>query len=142
MTESTTSQRKSLYRLFGYCKETEALHVKAITGLYAEAKQLTEEQADKLIKSLSADWAKFDKFNQAHKYILSLLRQLEWVKTHDKYGTVADMPRLSNFLKSKNSPLHPDLKPLQNMNDNETSKLIVCLESMLIKKSSKCKQHF
>lgn len=135
MTKCTTSQRKSLYRLFGYCKDTEAIHVKALTkDLFSRANDLSIQQADTLLKSLSTNWAVFDKENQKHKYILSLLMQLGWSKAHDKYGTVADLSRLSNFLKSKNSPLYPNLKPLQDMDvKKELPKLIVCLESILHK---------
>src|SRR5690606_20818993 len=122
------------YRLFWYCKDTEAVHVKALTGnMYAEAKELTEAQAAKLINSLQVNWAVVDKYNQQHKYILSLLMQIGWRKQSDRYGTVADLNRLSDFLKSKKSPLNPHLKPLQDMDHKETSKLISCFESMLTK---------
>lgn len=131
MTKSITSQRKQLYKLFGYCKDTEAVHVQHITKQKAStAKELTMHQATGLIKSLTSNWAVFNPDNQQHKYIMSLVQQLGWIKQHSKYGPVADMARLSKFLKSKKSPIP---KPLQHMDVKETSKLISCLESILYK---------
>lgn len=131
MIKSTTSQRKNLYRLFRYCKDTEAMHIKALTKGKAEtAKELTMHQADGLIKKLVTNWAVYDKNSTQHRYVLSLLMQMGWSKPHDVFSVVADMPRLSNFLKSKKSPVP---KPLQDMTPAETSKLISCLESMLKK---------
>lgn len=132
MTQSTTSQRRDLYKLFGYCKETEAVHVSELTkGKATTAKELSIHQADQLQKKLVTNWAVFDKNNSQHKYILSLMIQLTWSKIHPLHGEVADMARLSDFLKSKKSPVP---KPLQDMDTQETSKLISCLESMITKK--------
>lgn len=129
---STSGQRKALYRLFGYCKETEAVHVAEITkGKGVTAKELTMHQADQLKKKLVTNWANFNIDNQQHKYILSLMRQMGWTTPNDKYGEVADMARLSDFLKSKKTPVP---KPLQDMGTREISKLICCLESMITKK--------
>lgn len=129
MTLSTSTQRKDLYKLFGYCKETEALHVSQITqGKGTTAKELTMHQANQLKKKLVTNWAGFKIANKQHSYILSLLRQLGWTQPDPKRGTIADMARLSNFLKSKRSPVP---KPLQEMTLHETSKLISCLESMV-----------
>jgi len=130
---TTSQQRKQLYKLFGYSKETEAVHVTHITGNEEKrtAADLTMTQASQLIKSLTTHWAYFNKNNQQHSYILSLLRQIGWTKADDRYGIIADMDRLSNFLKSNKSPVP---KPLQNMEPTELTKLINCLESMLGKK--------
>lgn len=124
------SQRKQLYRLFSYNKETEALHVQQATGdkNKTTAKDLTIPQAKALIDSLTTNWAVFEKGNKKHSYILSLMRQLEWTKPHERYGNVADMSKLSSFLKSKRSPV---VKPLQDMNAEETSKVIVALENIV-----------
>ncbi|MBB4117888.1 hypothetical protein GGR32_000160 [Mesonia hippocampi] len=131
--KAVSSQRKQLYKLFRYSKETEALHVRHITGCddKTEAKELTASQAKQLIASLTTHWAYFDKNNQQHSYILSLLRQIGWTKSSERYGIIADMDRLSDFLKSKKSPVP---KPLQNMDSTELSTLINCLESILGKK--------
>lgn len=126
-----TSQRKQLYKLFNYNKETEAIHVQHITGDESKttASQLSISEASKLISSLTTNWAVFDRENQQHLYILSLMRQLKWITMHEKYGKeVADMSRLSNFLKSKRSPVP---KPLQKMTVEETSKIIFALENII-----------
>ena len=129
---STSHQRKDLYRLFGYCKETEAVHVKEITkGKGKTAKDLTMFQASALKKKLVTNWASFKINNKQHRYILSLMHQLGWTKPYDKGGDRPDMARLSDFLKSKKSPVP---KPLQEMSAVETSKLISCLESIIEKK--------
>jgi len=130
---TTSQQRKQLYKLFGYSKEAEALHVKEITGdeNKTAAADLSLTQASKLIKSLTTHWGRFRLDNQQHRYILSLLRQIGWTTSSDRYGVIPDMERLSDFLKSKKSPV---VKPLQNMEPVELSKLINCLESMLGKK--------
>lgn len=131
MTKAITSQRKQLYKLFGYCKETEAVHVlEATNNKHDTAGMLTSLQATNLIKSLCTNWAVFNINNQQHKYIMSLLQQLGWVKAHVKYGQIADMNHLSNFLKSKKSPVP---MPLQSMSSQQVSKLISCLESMVTK---------
>lgn len=132
MTQSTTSQRRDLYKLFGYCKKAEEMHVKILTeGKGSTAKDLTIHQADVLKRKLTKNWAAFNIDNQQHKYILSLMRQLGWTTEHYKYGEVSDMQRLSSFLKSEKTPVP---KPLQDMDTKETSKLISCLESMITKK--------
>lgn len=132
MTKTTTSQRKQLYKLFGYNKETEAMHVQHITqdASKTTASDLTINQATKLIGNLTTHWGKFNFNNRQHKYILSLLRQMGWTKTSDKHGVVADIERLSTFLKSNKSPVP---KPLLKMSPDETTKLINCLESILYK---------
>ncbi|QQV91547.1 hypothetical protein Peternella1_11 [Winogradskyella phage Peternella_1] len=131
MTQSTSQQRRDLYKLFGYCKDAETMHVQHITnGKGKIAKDLSMAQANELKKKLVTNWAKFSITNQQHKYILSLLIQLSWSKQDSKFGEIADMARLSSFLKSKKSPVP---KPLQEMSPTETSKLISCLESMVAK---------
>lgn len=135
--KAQASQRKQLYRLFQYNKENEAFHVQQTTGdqTKTEAADLSMSQATKLIRSLTQNWAVFDSNSQKHLYILSLLRQNGWIKMLPETGKeVADMGRLSNWLKSKKSPV---VKPLQNMNAEETSKIIVALENMVVSNAKK-----
>lgn len=73
-------------------------------------------------------WAFFDKNNSQHRNILSLCRQAQWVKQHDRYGEVADLERLQSFLKSDKSPVK---KPLKEMDKQELSKIIVALEGIV-----------
>ena len=128
--KAIASQRKQLYRLFGYCKETETVQVQRITGDTEKktVSDLTISQAKSLIDSLTTNWAVFDKGKKSHSYILSLLWQLNWTKPHHRYGNVADMSKLSDFLKSKRSPV---VKPLQEMTTEETSKIINALENII-----------
>ncbi len=86
-----------------------------------------------LKKKKSTNWAFFDKKNKAHMNILSQLRQLGWTKPHDKYGEVADLERLSNWLKSDKSPVN---QRLRDMNKQEVSKIICALEEMTAKAHS------
>jgi len=128
--KAVTSQRKTLYRLFGYNKETEALHVQQITGDQGKttASELSMPEATKLINSLTKNWAFFDKNNRQHSNILSLCHQLSWVQeSNPKY---VDLARLSGWLKSYRCPVN---KPLQQMEAKELSKIIFALEQMLTK---------
>lgn len=76
-------------------------------------------------------WGFFDKNNLQHKAVLSQLRQLQWTTTSKRWGEVADINRLSDFLKSERSPVQ---KPLTKMEPEEVSKIIECLKSMVTKK--------
>jgi len=78
-----------------------------------------------------SNWGLFDNKNQQHKAILSQLRTLQWVVPSEKWGEVADLDRLSEFLKSDKSPIN---KPLKDMDEKELSKMISCFESMVTKK--------
>lgn len=74
------------------------------------------------------NWAIFDKNNTQHKTILSLLRQAQWVVSHPRHGEVADLARLSTFLKSDKTPIK---KPLKAMTPEETSKIIEALKGIV-----------
>lgn len=125
-----TSQRKQLYRLFRYNKDTEAVHVQQVTGdpKKTAASDLSMTQARELIKSLTMNWAYFDKHNRQHSTILSLCHQLGWVQ--DANPAWVDLARLSDWLKSFRSPVN---KPLQTMETAELSKVIFALEQILKK---------
>lgn len=77
------------------------------------------------------NWGLFDKNNKQHKSVLSQLRQLQWTTKSERWGEVADINRLSDFLKSDKSPVK---KPLKDMEPHEVSKIIECLKSMITKK--------
>lgn len=76
------------------------------------------------------NWGLFDKNNSKHKYILSLLRQLG-LTIEIKGRDVADINKLSEWLKSDKSPVQ---KPLKRMTSLEESKIIHALEQMMKKK--------
>ncbi|GGA84504.1 hypothetical protein GCM10008015_26620 [Flavobacterium palustre] len=77
------------------------------------------------------NWAAFDKSNRQHMGVMGQLRTLQWTVPHPRHGEVADLARLSDFLKSDKSPVK---KPLKDMEPKELSKIIECLKSMVVKK--------
>ena len=79
----------------------------------------------------TSNWALFDKNNQQHLMLLAQLRTLQWTVSHPRHGEVADLERLSDFLKSCESPVK---KPLKSMEPHEVSKIIECFKSMVRKK--------
>lgn len=78
--------------------------------------------------STSENWARFDKTKPRHKIILSLCRQAQWTMANDKHGEVADLERLSNFIKSEKSPVR---KPLMEMTSTEVEKIIMALSGIV-----------
>lgn len=108
--------------------------------LLKSTKDLTFDQANELIvryggKALHYDnWAFFDFKNTQHRYMLSLLMQLDWsFYNHQQQKVTADLYRFSEWLKSEKSPVQ---KPLKEMSKTECSKILGALESMLTKKLS------
>ena len=75
-----------------------------------------------------SNWGLFDKNNQQHKTILSLLRQAQWVVPNGKWGEVPDISRLSDFLKSDKSPVN---MPLKDMKPEEVSKIIEAFKGIV-----------
>lgn len=129
---STAAQRKEIHILCDCNTEIkEALVHQYSNGRTTTSTELTLDEASRLISSLKSHWARFKKSKRQHMYIVSLVRQLGWTQPNERYGIIADMDRLSDFLKSKKNPVR---KPLQDMNTKELSVLINCLESMLGKK--------
>lgn len=128
--KSTAKQRQQIHRLCHYDAELKCELVYQITGdrKKVSTMDLTPTEAQKLINSLTTNWAAFDKNNAQHKYILSLLQQMGWTTQHEKWGTVADLERFSHWLKSRRSPV---IKPLLSMTPEETSKIIFALEGII-----------
>lgn len=99
-------------------------------------KDLTHAQANQLLQHLGIkpvvydNWAFFDKYNRSHNYIISLAIQNGWSIPHKVHGEVADLGRLSEWLKSKKAPVR---KPLKKMDTRELSRTISALESMITK---------
>lgn len=77
---------------------------------------------DPIVKKRTYNWAAFDSKNKQHMQLLSLCRQAQWTVKHDRYGEVADLKRLSDWLKSEKSPVR---KPLAEMTTKELSTVIV-----------------
>jgi hypothetical protein len=74
------------------------------------------------------NWGLFDKNNQQHKTLLSLLRQAQWTIPNEKWGEVADLERLSKFLKSDKAPIN---MPLKKMKPLEVSKIIEAFKGIV-----------
>lgn len=95
---------------------------------------LTFDQANMILEKLGLkpykqeNWGVFDKNNPKHKVILSLMRQAQWVKKHEKHGEVADLDILDHFLKSSRSPVK---KPLKQMSATELEKVIKALTGIV-----------
>lgn len=98
---------------------------------------LTHAQANQLIVHLGGkpvyydNWALFDKTKASHRQILSLCIQYGWSVPHATRDEVADLGRLSEWLKSERSPVN---KKLKDMTPQEVSKVISALENMVNKK--------
>ena len=95
---------------------------------------LTFEEANKILIQIgqkphkAENWAIFDNTNPKHRTVLSLMRQAQWVKPHDRHGEVPDLDRLDTFLKSNKSPVK---KPLKKMGDKELEKLIKAFKGIV-----------
>jgi phage gp16-like protein len=73
----------------------------------------------------------FDKKNQQHMAIVSLTRQLGWEIKSEKYGRVADMNRLGDWLQSSKAPVS---KPLKKMTTQELTTTINAMTGMVAKR--------
>ena len=72
--------------------------------------------------------ASFDKNNSKHKYILSLCIQYGWYKQSGKFGKVADLDKLNEWMYTSKCPVQ---KALKKMSSAEVSKVIIALESFI-----------
>lgn len=140
-----TWQVQRIMKNCSYQEDTKNERVQWVTGDVnrTSLKSITQAQAKKIImqqeglklvnqpKPKSDNWGAFDKDNQQHRTLLSQLHTLQWTIRSEKWGEVADIGRLSEFLKSDKSPVN---KPLKNMEPWEVSKIIECFKSMITKK--------
>jgi hypothetical protein len=132
-TQSTPKQRQLIHQLCHYDADVKKLLVEQVSRRRTSTSmELSQREADKLIGLLQRDWAKFDKNNKQHRYILSLMYQLQWTQPDPVsiHGKRPDMPRLNQWLRSSKSPVK---KPLMAMTPDETSKVIYAMEQMIIK---------
>ena len=99
-------------------------------------KDLSQIEADEFINFLNtgkkepANWGYFEieKFPGERKTLFSLMYQAQWTKAHEIVKEVPDLDRLSNFLKSKKSPVH---KPLKQFEKADWSKLIAVFTNIV-----------
>lgn len=95
---------------------------------------LTQAQAVRIIKAQTGaepkddNWGLFDKDNRQHLTLLAYIRTAQWTTPSEKHGEVADIERLSNWLKSELSPVK---KPLMKMQPWEVSKIIKAFEGIV-----------
>ncbi|WP_163401466.1 hypothetical protein [Flavobacterium fluviatile] len=83
-------------------------------------------------KTDNKNWGLFDpkhKYAKVHKLIRSICITKEWSVPSERWGKVADLDKLSDFLKSDKSPVK---KPLMDMDKKELEKLIVALNSIVV----------
>jgi len=103
-------------------------------------KDLTFDQANKiLVQNKCAAhkplfYAKFDKKNKRHKYLLSVCITYGWFVLSGKFGRIADLDKLNEWMLSALCPVR---KPLMKMTGDELSKVIAALENMSLKQNSK-----
>ncbi len=120
----------------GFNEEIKEECVQWVTGDNSRTslKTLSYDEANKIIAAQTGkpakteNWAYFDKRNEKHRVILSLLRQAGWTVPNERHGTVPDLERFSNFLKGVKSPVK---KPLKKMIDTELEKTIVALRGIV-----------
>lgn len=99
-------------------------------------KELSSVEADNFIYFLNTgikgetNWAFFDKdaFVSERKLLWSYLYQAQWTKPHETLNEVPDLQRLSDFLKSKKSPIN---KPLKQFTKYDWSKLLQAFRNIV-----------
>jgi hypothetical protein len=131
-----TAKQKQLIQINSPTKDIKEEYVQWATGdvKKTSCNDLNFDEANKILIQLGLlphipdNWAVFDKDNPKHKLIMSLMRTAQWTKPHPKYGEVADMKRLSDWLQS---PLSPITKPLQMMENEELEKIIKALKGIV-----------
>lgn len=100
-------------------------------------RSITHDQAIKIMhqqtgtKPLQEDvnnWGEFNKDNRQHLTLLAYMRTAQWTVPNEKHGEVADLARLSDWLKSDKSPVS---KPLKKMEPWEVSKIIEAFKGIV-----------
>jgi hypothetical protein len=138
---ASKEQKQYIYKLAAYNKDIKEEWVQWATNDNSKTStnDLTRDQASAIIRQAGGtpntsgkledrNWASFDSKNTQHVFILSLCRQLNWVISNEKHGKIADLNRLSNFLKSDKCPVR---RPLKKMKPAEVSKIITALEGII-----------
>lgn len=135
----TDYQVKEIMRNCAYQVETKNEWVQWVTGdtNRTSLKSLTQAQAVKILRQQTGAEAQpkntrfgmFNVRNPKHKLIMSLVRQLQWTKSHPRHGEVADMDgRFANWLQSDKSPVK---KPLVDQDAIEIEKIIAALYGII-----------
>lgn len=98
----------------------------------SSSKELTEDEAFKVLDWLKYNYAKeaqFDGYNTQHLSLLAKCHELGWVREDNP--KIPDLGRLGRFLLSKRCPIQ---KPLMEMTTKEASKVISALERIIEKR--------
>jgi len=137
MLKADKTQKQRIAMLVKGDKELKKLLVQQATGDASKTStnDLSHAQANSILQHFGQkpvvydNWAFFDKDNQTHRQILSLCMQYGWSQPHATFGEIADLGKLSEWLKAdKKCPVH---KKLKDMDSQELSKIIVALEGMV-----------
>lgn len=132
----TAFQIKEIRKNANFQEDIKEEWVQWVTGDVARTslKSLTQAQAVRIIKAQTGtepqedNWGLFDKNNRQHLTLLAYMRTAQWTTPNGKHGEVADIERLSDWLKSELSPVK---KPLKKMQPWEVSKIIEAFKGIV-----------
>lgn len=135
MLKASSQQKKIIAILTKGDKELKKALVQQTTGgEWSSTNDLSHVQANQLIQYLGGkpvaydNWALFDKDKASHRQVLSLCITYGWTAQHPTRGEIANLGRLSEWLKSPRCPVN---KKLKDMSPTEVSKIISALEGMV-----------
>ncbi len=136
MAQATKDQKQAIYKLASYKEDIKEEWVQWATNDNSKTSchDLTYAQAEKILNQGGvkwidrSNWAYFDKHNKQHNYIMSLLRQVGWITSSERYGVIPDLKRFSEWLKSDKAPIR---KKLKAMSSPELQTTINALEGIL-----------
>lgn len=132
----TAYQIKEIRKNSNFEEDIKEEWVQWVTGDVTKTslKSLTQAQAVRIIRQQTGaepqqdNWGLFDKDNRQHLTLLAYMRTAQWTTPNGKHGEVADIDRLSEWLKSELSPVK---KPLKKMQPWEVSKIIKAFEGIV-----------
>lgn len=137
----TAHQIKEIRKNANFQEDIKEEWVQWVTGDVARTslKSLTQAQAVRILKAQTGStdssravptdhWGLFDKNNRQHLTLLAYMRTAQWTTPNGKHGEVADIERLSDWLKSDRSPVR---KPLKSMQPWEVSKIIEAFKGIV-----------
>jgi len=132
----TAYQIKEIRKNANFQEDIKEEWVQWVTGDVSRTslKSLTQAQAVRIIKAQTGaepqedNWGLFDKDNRQHLTLLAYMRTAQWTTPNGRHGEVADIERLSDFLKSDKSPIN---KSLKSMLPWEVSKIIEAFKGIV-----------
>lgn len=132
----TAFQIKEIRKNTNFQEDIKEEWVQWVTGDVKQTslKSLTQAQAVRIIRAQTGtepqedNWGLFDKDNRQHLTLLAYMRTAQWTTPNGKHGEVANIDRLSNWLKSDLSPVK---KPLKKMQPWEVSKIIEAFKGIV-----------